>query len=116
MTMLEILVVLFVIAVFLSGSIFIMLSYRQMSARTTVATNLRTARLLIEDLIRNSSSIERDFNDLSKHPGFEQIEVGPESFYSPVHSEDTLDIYYIVLKDQRIGREESFYVYKYTNR
>ncbi|GEM_PF-469602 len=114
------LIAIVVVSVFVVAGLAMLLSYREMSARTLVATNVLSARVMVEEIVRNSNrvspaTIEDRINELSDYPGFEDVQVMNVDHEYPYEEQGMPKLmrFLVSLRDHRIGREETFYVYRY---
>ncbi len=101
-----------IIALLITSGVALILQYRGLSSRLEVVTNLHSAKILVEGLVRNSlvqENIEDVIQRLSEYPGFEDVEA------ELIDATDTKNgiIFTVKLFDKRIAREEEFYVYRF---
>jgi len=105
-------IVLAIIALLISSGVALIIQYRGLSSKLEVVTNLQSAKMLVEGLVRNSLSQE-NINDLiaalSQYPGFEDVEASLTAVTDTTNGK----VFTIKLADRRIGREEEFYVYRF---
>jgi len=104
--------VLAIIALLITSGVALIIQYRSLSSRLEVVTNLHSAKILVEGLIRNSlvqENIEGVITKLSEYPGFEDVEA------ELIDATDTINgtVFTVRLLDRRIAREEEFYVYRF---
>ncbi len=116
--MVEILIIIVIVSILTVSGVSMLLAYRAMSGRTLVATNLLSARVAVEEIIRNTnrispSEIERRINEVTDYPGFGDVTVVSVAHNYPFEEMKKLMLFEVQLKDGRIGREEIFYVYRY---
>jgi len=108
---------LIIIAFLIAGGVTIIIQYKAMSSRLEVATNIHTAKLAVEGIVRNSSSeedIERTIGELSTYPGFEEVTAELISKTALKPGEEIVGwVFEVSLTDNRIGRREVFSVYRY---
>lgn len=113
------LIVLAIIATFLIGVTAALLHYASISARTRVAVNLVSARSIIEDVIRYTGEddlLNNRIVALREKPGFENIVINNDEPLERTVRElggNTVYEYQVLLKDELLGREEVFYVYRF---
>lgn len=110
-------IVLAIIGLLISSGVALIIQYRGMSARLEVVTNLHSAKLVVEGIVRsanrvNEANIISRIEDLSNYPGFEEVSVVSVEATS-VGGTPVKRVFKVVLKDDRLLREEEFYVYRY---
>lgn len=108
----EIVIVLAIIALLITSGVALIIQYRSLSSRLEVVTNLHSAKILVEGLVRNSlvkENIEEVIAKLSEYPGFEDTEA---ELIDAVDTKNGM-IFTVKLFDKRIAREEEFYVYRF---
>lgn len=113
----EIIIVMAIMALLIVSGVALIIQYRGMSARLEVVTNLHSAKLMVESIVRNSNRVSEEnissqIQKLSEYPGFGEVEVvDVES--EELGSSAEKRVFRVVLRDKRVSREEEFYVYRY---
>ncbi|HDP77156.1 MAG TPA: type II secretion system protein [Mesotoga infera] len=116
-TLSEIVIVMAIIALLMTSGISLIIQYRGMSARLEVVTNLHSAKLMVEGIVRSTNRVSEAniisrIQQLSEYPGFEEVTVVSVDATS-VGDTPTKRVFRVVLKDERVSREEEFYVYRF---
>lgn len=106
-----------IIALLITSGMALIIQYRGMSARLEVVTNLHSAKLMVEGIVRSTNRVSEAniisrIQQLSEYPGFEEVTVVSVDA-TLVGDTPTKRIFRVVLKDERVSREEEFYVYRY---
>ncbi len=78
---------------------------------------MHSAKLLVEGIVRSANRVsESNIIDrielLSTYPGFQDVTVVSVDATN-IGSSPTRRVFKVVLLDERIGREEEFYVYRF---
>jgi len=113
----ELLVVLAVLAMLISSGIALILQYRSMSATLEISTNLHSAKLLVEGIVRSANRVSEEniidrIEQLSNYPGFQDVEVASVEATN-IEDSPTRRIFEVVLRDRRVGVEEVFHVFRF---
>ncbi|HOI62946.1 MAG TPA: hypothetical protein PLM80_02215 [Mesotoga sp.] len=106
-----------VLAMLISSGIALILQYRSMSATLEISTNLHSAKLLVEGIVRSANRVSEEniidrIEQLSNYPGFQDVEVASVEATN-IEDSPTRRIFEVVLRDRRVGVEEVFHVFRF---